>query len=166
VRSPPGAPLPFPLFPGELRAIFGGGRYDKLLGTFGGDDLPAAGFGFGDAVIVELLKMTGKLPAIGRAACTAIVFPFDEELRTTAMSAAAALRGAGVDTDLVLEPNKKTKWAFKHAERMGAKYMVLVAPREAADGMARVKDLDSGEEETVPLAGLAAWFEALPAKGQ
>ena len=49
---------------------------------------------------------------------------------------------------------------------MGAKYMVLVAPREAADGMARVKDLDSGEEETVPLAGLAAWFEALPAKGQ
>ncbi|KAK7856733.1 histidine--trna ligase [Quercus suber] len=38
---------------GKLRAICGGGRYDRLLSTFGGDDLPACGFGFGDAVIVE-----------------------------------------------------------------------------------------------------------------
>ncbi|KAJ1477774.1 hypothetical protein T484DRAFT_1630777, partial [Baffinella frigidus] len=41
---------------GELRAIAGGGRYDKLLESFGGEALPACGFGFGDAVIVELLK--------------------------------------------------------------------------------------------------------------
>ena len=46
---------------GQLRAICGGGRYDKLLGTFGGDNLPCAGFGFGDAVIVELLKDRGLL---------------------------------------------------------------------------------------------------------
>jgi histidyl-tRNA synthetase len=48
---------------GQLRAICGGGRYDKLLGTFGGEDQPCAGFGFGDAVIVELLKDKGLLPA-------------------------------------------------------------------------------------------------------
>lgn len=46
---------------GQLRAICGGGRYDKLLGTFGGEDQPCAGFGFGDAVIVELLKDRGLL---------------------------------------------------------------------------------------------------------
>ena len=39
---------------GKLRAICGGGRYDRLLSTFGGDDVPACGFGFGDAVIVEV----------------------------------------------------------------------------------------------------------------
>lgn len=39
---------------GKLRAICGGGRYDRLLSTFGGDDIPACGFGFGDAVIVEV----------------------------------------------------------------------------------------------------------------
>jgi histidyl-tRNA synthetase len=48
---------------GQLRAICGGGRYDRLLGTFGGADAPCAGFGFGDAVIVELLKDKGLLPA-------------------------------------------------------------------------------------------------------
>ena len=47
---------------GTLRAICGGGRYDKLLGTFGGEDRPCAGFGFGDAVIVELLKDKELLP--------------------------------------------------------------------------------------------------------
>ncbi len=48
---------------GKLRAICGGGRYDRLLGAFGGENLPCCGFGFGDAVIVELLKEKGKLPA-------------------------------------------------------------------------------------------------------
>ncbi|MCH94613.1 histidine--tRNA ligase-like, partial [Trifolium medium] len=38
---------------GKLRAICGGGRYDHLFSTFGADDIPACGFGFGDAVIVE-----------------------------------------------------------------------------------------------------------------
>jgi histidyl-tRNA synthetase len=46
----------FPAFDreGELRAICGGGRYDRLLSTFGSEDVPACGFGFGDAVIVEV----------------------------------------------------------------------------------------------------------------
>lgn len=50
---------------GQLRAICGGGRYDRLLGTFGGEDQPCAGFGFGDAVIVELLKDRKLLPEVG-----------------------------------------------------------------------------------------------------
>ena len=59
-------------------------------------------------------------------------------------------------SDLVLD-KKKTKWAFKHAERLGAEYLVFIAPSEAAEGNARIKDLASGEEEDVPLAGLAEW---------
>ncbi len=57
---------------GKLRAICGGGRYDRLLGTFGGEDQPMAGFGFGDAVIVELLKDKGLLP---RWVCGAVLVP-------------------------------------------------------------------------------------------
>ena len=47
---------------GKFRAICGGGRYDKLLSTLGGKDLPATGFGFGDMVIMELLKDKGLIP--------------------------------------------------------------------------------------------------------
>merc|ERR1719231_1335753 len=74
---------------GELRAIFGGGRYNKLLGTFGGDDLPAAGFGFGDAVIMELLTMKNLLPAARTAAAGGwLVACQNDDLRPTAMAAA------------------------------------------------------------------------------
>lgn len=47
-----------------LRAICGGGLYDRWLSTFGSDDIPACGFGFGDAVIVEQLKEKGLLPKL------------------------------------------------------------------------------------------------------
>lgn len=57
---------------GQLRAICGGGRYDKLLGTFGEENHPCAGFGFGDAVIMELLKEYRLLPDLPRQVTTAI----------------------------------------------------------------------------------------------
>ena len=49
---------------GQLRAIFGGGRYDRLLSTFGGAAQPCAGFGFGDCVILELLQDKKLIPAL------------------------------------------------------------------------------------------------------
>ena len=49
---------------GQLRAIFGGGRYDRLLSTFGGQAQPCAGFGFGDCVIMELLQDRGLVPEL------------------------------------------------------------------------------------------------------
>ena len=49
---------------GQLRAIFGGGRYDQLLSTFGGQAQPCAGFGFGDCVILELLQDKGLIPEL------------------------------------------------------------------------------------------------------
>ena len=47
---------------GELRAICGGGRYDTLLQSLGGVDLPALGFGMGDVVLGELLRERGLMP--------------------------------------------------------------------------------------------------------
>lgn len=47
---------------GEFRAICGGGRYDNLLASLGGVDLPALGFGMGDVVLGELLRERGKMP--------------------------------------------------------------------------------------------------------
>ena len=121
---------------GELRAIFGGGRYDKLLGSFGGEDVPAAGFGFGDAVIVELLKMKGLLPDLSGARKTLLVACQNVDLRPMAMGAASALREAGANVDMVLE-DKKPKWVFKHADRTGAAYVLLFGPREAESGKVR-----------------------------
>lgn len=134
---------------GQLRAICGGGRYDRLLGAFGGEDQPCAGFGFGDAVIVELLKDRGLLPDLPHSVDD-LVMPLTPEMRGPACSVAARLRRAGRSADLVLE-DKKMKWVFKAAERCGAGRLVLVAPEEWEKGLVRVKDLEAREEMNVKL---------------
>ncbi|URD91709.1 tRNA synthetase class II core domain (G, H, P, S and T) [Musa troglodytarum] len=128
---------------GKLRAICGGGRYDQLLSTFGSDDIPACGFGFGDAVIVELLKEKGLLPDLGRQVDD-IVFPLDEELEGQASMVASALRRKGHSVDLV--EDKRLKWVFKHAERVNASRLILVGNSEWQRGMVRVKVLSTREE--------------------
>jgi len=137
---------------GELRAICGGGRYDKLIGTLGGRDLPATGFGFGDMVIMELLSDKGLLPDIS-SRVSDVVFSMDESLRGAAMEVSSKLRGAGRTVDLVLEP-KKMKWVFKHAERTGADRLVMVMPAEWDSGKVRIKDLQTGEESDIEFKAL------------
>ena len=137
---------------GNLRAICGGGRYDKLIGTLGGNDLPATGFGFGDMVVMELLADKGLLPELSNGVDD-VVFGMGTELRGAAMQVAAKLRSAGRTVDLVLE-DKKMKWVFKHAERCGTTRLVMVMPDEWAEGKVRIKNLDSGEESTVAMEDL------------
>ena len=137
---------------GELRAICGGGRYDRLIGTLGGRDLPATGFGFGDMVIMELLSEKGLLPDISNRVSD-VVFSMDESLRGAAMEVSSKLRGAGRRVDLVLEP-KKMKWVFKHAERTGAERLVMVMPAEWDSGKVRIKDLQTGEESDIEFKDL------------
>jgi histidyl-tRNA synthetase len=134
------------------RAVCGGGRYDQLISTYGGKDIPACGFGFGDMVILEVLKERGLIPELP-SAVDDLVFAWGASLRPAAIEVARRLRASGRSVDLVLE-DKKVKWAFKHADRRGASRMVLVAPDEWAKGEVRIKDLATGEESNVPLAQL------------
>ncbi len=124
---------------GKLRAICGGGRYDRLLSSLGGNDMPATGFGFGDMVIMELLNENGLVPDLP-SGNQDIVIAINEDLRSAAMSVATKLRASGRSVDLVLE-DKRMKWAFRHAERTGAQRL-------------RIKELESGEESDVAVGDL------------
>ena len=137
---------------GNLRAICGGGRYDRLLSSLGGNDMPATGFGFGDMVIMELLMDEGLVPDLP-SGNEDIVIALSEDLRPAAMSVAARLRASGRSVDLVLE-DKRMKWAFRHAERSGAQRLVMVMPEEWAAGNVRIKQLESGEESDVAVDDL------------
>jgi len=136
---------------GQLRAICGGGRYDRLLGTLGGKDLPAAGFGFGDAVIGELLAERGKLPELSRR-LGAVVYPFTEALRPAAIRLARKLRSGGASVELVLG-QPRLKRALADADRAGARQAYLLGPDEFKRGMVRVRNLESGEERDERLPG-------------
>jgi len=134
---------------GTLRAICGGGRYNSLLSTFGGSDIPACGFGFGDVVIMELLSDLNLIPELP-SGVDDIVFAMNEELRGAAMQVANKLRKNGRSVDLILE-ERKMKWVFKHAERSKAKTLVMITPNEWEQGKVRIKNLENKTEIDVNL---------------
>lgn len=136
---------------GELRALCGGGRYDRLVEQLGGPALPAAGFGFGDVVIAELLADHDLLPALPRE-LDAVVFAFSEAERAAAVRVARALRDAGRAVELVLG-TPRLKRVLQDADRAGARELWMVGPDEQGRGVACVRDLASGEQRDEPLPG-------------
>jgi histidyl-tRNA synthetase len=136
---------------GTLRAICGGGRYDRLLETLGGPAIPAVGFGFGDVVVQELLADRGLLPELPRSVDD-VVYAFGEAERPAAVRLATRLRAEGHSVELMLGA-VKPKRALADADRAGARRVLLIGPDEAARGVARVRELASGEERDEPLAG-------------
>jgi len=143
---------------GQLRSICGGGRYDKLLSTYGAhQDVPMVGFGFGDCVIIELLKDKNLLPALPPL-IDDLVICYDESLRAVGCKVANKLRVDGRRVDLQLIPKKAIKWCFDYADRIGANRAVFVAPDEWSKGLVRVKNLretdKSKKELDIPFENL------------
>ena len=135
---------------GEFRAIFGGGRYDNLLTTIGGEPTSAVGLGFGDVVVTELLKARLGEDAAAARKGVAIGFMFPEQ-RDAAVSLAARLRKSGECVDLALRSQKPKKF-FSHAAESGAAQAVFLGPDDVEKGVARMKDLATREEKEISLS--------------
>ncbi|EKX42834.1 hypothetical protein GUITHDRAFT_87963 [Guillardia theta CCMP2712] len=149
---------------GELRAICGGGRYDRLLSLYGSkqeaSEVPCVGFGFGDCVIMELLQMKNLLPDFPQLT-DFVVAAFSKDMLPNALTVAAKLREAGATVDMQVELKKKVGQTFDYANRVGAQYVALVAPDEWDKNMVRVKDLRMEDKEAnqkdIPLDKLHEW---------
>jgi len=122
---------------GKLRAVAGGGRYDHLLKKLGGEDLPATGFGMGDAVLAELL--TEKKLLKSEPGFSGVFVVAESAEQKLALQIVGILRRGGHFVDY--DPGHG-KWAkqLELAEARGARWALLVG-RESAAGKLTVKEL-------------------------
>ncbi|MBP5544587.1 MAG: histidine--tRNA ligase [Kiritimatiellae bacterium] len=134
----------------KFRAIFGGGRYDNLLTSIGGEPTPAVGLGFGDVVVQEVMKEVLGDCGRQREDRVAVGFMTPAE-RDAAVSLAARLRSEGRSVDLSLSA-QKPKAFFKAAGEGTASHAVFIGPDDVASGSARLKNLETREESAVALA--------------
>lgn len=134
---------------GELRAICGGGRYDTLLQSLGGTDLPALGFGMGDVVLGELLRERGLLPAAPAAADIWVAYA-DERGMADAMRVASRLRTRGQSVEYALGGQKLGR-QLRAAAAAGARECVILTPDGLASGEAVVRRMTDGKEKRVHL---------------
>ncbi len=136
----------------SLRAIFGGGRYDNLLGDLGGKPMTAVGLGFGDVVIAELLAEKAKLPHPSAQKDLAISYMEDAQ-RDTAIRAAKALRDGGANVDIALHP-EKPKHFFARTGKVGFRRGIYIGPDDMTKGTIRIKNLADRTEQEVTLSSL------------
>ena len=134
---------------GELRAICGGGRYDTLLETLGGVDLPALGFGMGDVVLGELLRSRNLIPSTEVRIDFWVAFD-DASLLEDVMTVAAQLRQRNRSAEYSLRPQQLGR-QLKTAAGIGAREAVLLKRERFQSREVTVKDLDSGTERVMPL---------------
>lgn len=139
---------------GELRAVCGGGRYDGLLSALGGVDMPAAGFGWGDVVLGELLRDRGLLPSTPQRPEFWVVAS-DEADTALVQRVAGALRRAGRLVEYALRPQQMSK-QLKAAVSAGALQAVLL--NSDSPNNAVLRDLTTGAETLVVVS---TWLESL-----
>ena len=150
---------------GKLRALAGGGRYDKLIQQLsdGAVSLPALGFAMGDVVLAELIAESPAAKAQMEEAIAAqqnldiYVVIAKEERRTDALAQIQALRDRGYRVDFPLTPAKVGK-QFQTAEQLGARIAILFGDEWPE---VKLKDLRTGEQSLLPHGELSARFAAL-----
>ncbi len=132
----------FDTHPDNRRALFGGGRYDNLVGSMGGVPLGGTGFGVSDVALLNFLESHGRTPQIRRRVDCAVL-RFDEGDRTRALLLARDLRAAGLH---VVTPLSAQKFAKQLSLAQRDRATAVVFP-EAAGGFS-VKHLASGKQKT------------------
>ena len=101
---------------GERRALFGGGRYDRLIELFGGPPTPAVGLAIGDQTLELLLRSNGRWPEGEPPLDTYVISVTPEEV-PVAIEVVDALRSAGVSADLDLMERTLPKQLREAARR-------------------------------------------------
>ena len=141
---------------GAKGTVCGGGRYDNLIQSIGGKPCAAVGFGMGLERLLLFAEAEG-LTIPNNELPTVYVASLGTEDRC--MELVARLRQAGVRTvtDIV---GRGLKSQMKYADKIGARYTVVVGDTEAATGQLKVRDMQQSTEETVAWDDLAAYLAA------
>ena len=141
---------------GAQGTVCGGGRYDGLIEELGGPHVPSLGFGLGTGRLLMLLEAQGiELPK--PSGCDIYIAPMGENASYEAAAIVADLRAGGISaqTDVV---GRSLKAQMKYADKIGAKYTMVLGDDEIASGKAKIKNMDSGEATEMVLADLAENF--------
>jgi histidyl-tRNA synthetase len=139
------------------RALMGGGRYDGLVALFGGDNIPAVGFAFGDVTLLDFLETHGLTPESASSPQIFIGTPSPED-RTAARVYASTLRDQGVRVFLNLT-DKSLGDQVKEADRRGIPYFVAYGANEEAANTIKVKVLAESREEVLEKDSVASFLK-------
>jgi histidyl-tRNA synthetase len=134
----------------------GGGRYDKLINDLGGPEMPAVGVAFGFDRMVEAATELGIIP--GNQGVEVLIANFDEKTLPQTLRVAQELRAQNIKSELYPAIEKLGK-QFKYADQNQISYVCIVGEEEAKNGTVSLKNMKTGNQQSLPLSELSRFRE-------
>ncbi|MBR0465911.1 MAG: histidine--tRNA ligase [Clostridia bacterium] len=138
---------------GAQSTVCGGGRYDGLVKSMGGPDIPALGFAMGIERLMLTLQNTNA-PFPEEDKCDLYIATLGDNAQKEATKICTALRSDGYEAGFDI-CNRGLKAQMKYADKIGALYTMVLGDNEIASGEAKLKCMENGEETTVKLSELS-----------
>jgi histidyl-tRNA synthetase len=133
---------------GAQSTVCAGGRYDDLIASLGGPDVPSVGFGLGLERLLMIVQASGNAPAIERAGIQLV--PLGEQARQLLVTVASLLRYT-LDIPIFIDYEERKLLAhLKIADRNNARYAMILGSEEIAAGKAVLRDLEGRTDVSLP----------------
>ena len=138
-----------------IGSISGGGRYDNLTGVFGMNGISGVGVSFGADRIYDVLNTLDLYPADAARSTRVLFANFGTAESAASMKLVKELRAAGIAAE-VYPDSAKMKKQIGYANALGVPFFAIIGESELADGTVTVKNMESGEQKTVPASEVAS----------
>ncbi len=142
-------------------SVAGGGRYDNLIGTFLGSEVPACGISLGLERILVVMAERNMFPAeLVATPADVLVTLWNADRTADAIALARELRAGGLRVDIYPDADKIGK-QFKYADACGIRFVTVVGDEETARNEVAIKNLQTGAQTTVPRVKVVEHLRAL-----
>jgi len=132
----------------NIGSICSGGRYNDLAEYYTDKKLPGVGISIGLTRLFFILNEIGLIKSEQKSISKVLVVSMVEDL-SKSIEVANKLRGAGINTEIYSDNNKKIKAMFKYADRLSIPYVVIIGEDEIRSGKYTIKNMDTGEQEMI-----------------
>ena len=133
--------------------VCGGGRYDGLVGSLGGPEVPAVGFGMGITRVILALRQEG-IPDPESPRPRLYIAALGAAAQARAVAETEALRRAGIYAECDTM-GRSLKAQMKYADKLGARYVLMLGDSELESGRANLRDMQNSGQKEIELSQLA-----------
>jgi histidyl-tRNA synthetase len=137
----------------QIGSVCGGGRYDDLTGIFGLAGVSGVGISFGADRIYDVMAELKLFPADLGSTTKAMFINFGPAEEKYCLPLVAEIRRSGISAEIYPDPVKMKK-QLDYANKKNIPYVILVGENEIKSGLMTVKDMGTGEQKAVDMAGL------------
>ena len=136
-----------------IGSIAGGGRYDKMIGLFGGKDVPATGISFGIERIIEVIN-DRKMIDSKKSNVNVFVIGVNEKMSKNVLEIVKKLREKTISADYDLRSRSMSK-QLNYANSSGIPFVVIIGEKELEKSSVKLKNMSTGKEDIVKISDVA-----------